>query len=301
MEPHPTKDSEGIPSPVYTRWQPEECALEQGAETKEIDRAACEPFVGVDRFRNWEWSWRIPIDANLVQEASHKIQVCFVGWSHSRVLIEQARVEGWKAHWVPVKYPFEVNLALIQEHYCDIAVLGLGQWAFSSRIEDVTLDVYNNWIHDMLTNLTAPGNKTIRHNTTTRMESEDLPTHRLQKLIFRSLHDNPLGERKLRCPSVDYRNPVTMSAANRILLEQVRAYQVKADPESNGPRTNVVVEYLDTNRIVAPMWDAGEDWNHIGPTVSKIELLYILAFALDLLPKAPRIPEEGFHNQERFA
>ena len=105
-------------------------------------------------------------------------------------------------------------------------------------------------------------------------------------IVARSIHYNPLNERiSAHCPPKDWRSPPVLDGFNDIIRHACRDIsQLQQQVQQQRQRKRVVrLRFVNTNFIVAPLWDASTDWGHVYFQASHVEALYLIAISLGLL------------------
>jgi hypothetical protein len=73
---------------------------------------------------------------------------------------------------------------------------------------------------------------------------------------------NPLGDAISSCPATDWRYPPVIDGYNSIIKSLCEKHELT---------------YLDTNDIIGPMWDSGNDFCHLSEKVGMAEAFYMLS------------------------
>lgn len=249
------------PEPILTPFQPKGCNSRKFKEKRgpycnslSIDRQ--------NRFREYRYVWNsdrkeLNQPGRLVdlQETS-KRTVCFMGWSHTRVLMKSCgqlkpNTPDVECKWYKEKFPESVTNATatalkLETMSCTHVVVGLFQWPFSFQHPGKTV-TFEEWKENMrrLVNL-------LTENTSC-------------KILLRSAHSNGLGERYNKCPPSDVRTPINAGIATRILKEIAHEFD------------NNTVTVLDTSFLLDPVWDSATDWCHYSGEMATNEFKYILS------------------------
>jgi hypothetical protein len=71
-----------------------------------------------------------------------------------------------------------------------------------------------------------------------------------------------LGDVYSSCPPRDWRYPPVIEGYNSIIKSLCEKYELP---------------FLDTNDIIGPMWDSGDDWCHLNKKVGMAEAFYMLS------------------------
>eukprot|EP00586_Coscinodiscus_wailesii_P008164 CAMPEP_0172524768 /NCGR_PEP_ID=MMETSP1066-20121228/294364_1 /TAXON_ID=671091 /ORGANISM="Coscinodiscus wailesii, Strain CCMP2513" /LENGTH=120 /DNA_ID=CAMNT_0013307919 /DNA_START=1159 /DNA_END=1521 /DNA_ORIENTATION=- len=82
----------------------------------------------------------------------------------------------------------------------------------------------------------------------------------------RSMHYNPLGDEKMRCPHEDGRTPPHVDSYNLIAKQMFKSRGIK---------------WFDTRWIDGAVWDSAIDWNHLSPAVEVVQAT-TLAYTLKI-------------------
>jgi hypothetical protein len=185
--------------------------------------------------------------------STHRINICFVGDSHSRELALSAKehVHTTTDHH-RVTFTMVVNLLpsffhtdLFHEHKCSIAVLSFGQWPLSEfALAPFTLSNFTREMGRVMSDIAAYH---VSGGVT--------------RTFLRTENYNGLAARIARCPTSDYRSPPAFDAMNAAVRRLSGQY---GQP------------FIDLHTIIGPMWDAAQDFSHPNPPVLCAELDVIL-------------------------
>jgi len=87
---------------------------------------------------------------------------------------------------------------------------------------------------------------------------------------LRSIHLNPLGDLRFKCPAEDYRHPSVLEVYNEIIRNLTELEEFKN------------ISFIDTDFIIGPMWDSSPDFCHFPPEgeIARAEALHILETVL---------------------
>ena len=202
--------------------------------------------TNLDRFDpyRFEWSNGVMNDPTKFQQrdTNDQLNLCVVGFSHSRMLREQFRAilpRGIKTKWHKIHFPSELTIELgkeVMKSNCIFAIIGVGQWAGS---KGVTFPDY--------------------------YKQMDSGVHILESLginvVLRKIHYNPLGDAISHCPPGDNRSPVVIDGYNEILRNLARKHNVS---------------FIDTGDMMDSMWDAAPDYCHYTKLEARMEAFYIV-------------------------
>ncbi|KAL7519099.1 hypothetical protein ACHAWX_003896 [Stephanocyclus meneghinianus] len=249
------------PQVWYTRYQPHGC---EGCvvPTNSTHRYS---FIWADR----KWIQKLSSFRNDTQNPTlQSNKVCFLGASHSRVLVESMhRLHfGHLFVWIWGNWPEEVNTGTFEVayevHNCTKFVVQLGQWPASWVVPSHTDGPYSFGKYRSIIS------KLVNNQEIYNIGRGDI------KLFFRSFHHNPLGYRINDCAPrpLDWRSPTVVDAYDYLVKEIVEEFQ---NMSGSSPGLQGRVQYLDTKFITYPLWDAAEDWCHLNPEVQDVEALYI--------------------------
>ena len=152
----------------------------------------------------------------------------------------------------------------VENHSCNSLVIGIGQWpAGWPEGRPQLFNEYKGNMENMLQHLIK-----LKHNIE---QNNSGHSEKTLNLYLRSMHYNALGMRWTACPPTEWRNPFVVDGYNLI------AKQLSS--ESKG-----IVEFIDTNFIIGPMWDSPDDWCHFRNEAGQQDALFLLARVLQ--PKA---------------
>lgn len=182
----------------------------------------------------------------MVPHRHEKINVCFVGASHSIELRLHAEKLNLKfvSYSVPYsRFPDQFSVEMLSFYECSYAIIGYGQWPGGLAEAPYNAQRYETEMSRLLKEIVAS-------NTTT-------------KVFVRSVNYNALGARYTACPPLDHRSPVVIDLYNAILKNVTSFHNVP---------------YIDTNHIMGPLWDSALDWSHPRGRVYTAEVEWILHF-----------------------
>jgi hypothetical protein len=250
--------SQALPEPIMTPIQPNWC---NKYNMKEL---FCRIYASdrKQRFQEYRYIWdsdweklNQPVPIGYLQETGNKLNVCFLGDSHSRTLTEYckdleqvAQSSNIECNHFSRSFPEEVNnfsASRLKRWQCTHVVVGLFQWPFSheARRRGKTIS-FEKFRADM-----TQAVKTLLQKTNS-------------KILLWSAHPNGLGTRFTTCPPVDVRTPINAAIATEILREI-------ADNQN--------ITFLDTSFLIDAVWDSAPDWNHYEGEVATMEAKYILS------------------------
>lgn len=279
---------------MHTRFQPRGC-MRVGDPTHEDfahPPAHCSEPTSLDRFEpyatfeynlqeegrsKWVHLYPSTVDSNTKEllQANQHTKICLVGASHSRTLkasmvqyhnITMAR-NNIEIEWINVKHPYNVNnktIATLIVAKCDKIILGVGQWPASFSGNNPTLfQAYKIQFRNMLSRLQF-------------FLGEDVA------IFARTIHYNPLSAMiSGYCPPKDWRSPPVIDGYNSIIRQA--CHDVSAESSTSTGKRLPSIQFVDTNFIVAPFWDASVDWGHVCQKASHVEAWYLLAISLGLI------------------
>jgi hypothetical protein len=239
------------PSPLLTRYQPQNC---KGVN---ISESRCTEPATLDRFNPYRFVWKDK-KASLLQEVQEETNLCLVGLSHSRELkvhmenwLQKLNISNIHLKYLEKKYPTDISAGFVRgkivNQNCSKIILGLGQWAVGRKPRGYRPPTLFPAYQQQMTRL-------IQHFQGAKAN-----------LYLRSIHYNPLGDTKTVCPPRDWRSPATIDMYNDIIRGLCSEYDVP---------------FIDTQSIMGPVWDSAEDWCHYRGLSGSVEALYILNFVL---------------------
>ena len=231
-------DESTVPVPMKTRYQGQNC--------RGSTEPRCMNSTDLDRFDHYrfEWSNGVMNDPTKFQQrdTNDQLNLCVVGFSHSRKLMEQFRAilpRGIKTTWHKIHFPAELTMELGKEvlkSNCTFAIVGVGQWAGS---KGVTFPDYYKQLDSGVQILESLG----------------------INVVLRKIHYNPLGDAISHCPPGDNRSPVVIDGYNEILRNLARKHNVS---------------FIDTGDMMDSMWDAAPDYCHYTKLEARMEAFYIV-------------------------
>jgi hypothetical protein len=176
-----------------------------------------------------------------------RVNICFVGDSHSRELFYVAQRRFGRSRlvtytFVATTFPLLFSADQLQRNMCSVAVMCFGQWPLSQFAESpVTIDA-------------------IRSEFQAAFVEAKKATARV---FFRSENYNGLGAHIRLCPHQDHRTPPAFDALNNAVRELCS--------ETKGR-----VPFIDLSAVIGPMWDAAVDFCHPDAPVLHAEVEVIL-------------------------
>lgn len=248
----------GLPvEPIFTRFQPEQC---RGEENELKPR--CKAATDLARFSpyNFEWnnSTHSKLDKNYLLKRNKKMIVCFMGFSHSGIIIRQTiglfrEIDMLKYNdylevaWCKARYPADITSnftrSCFSEWSCTHLVVAVGQWPAGRN------------------GTSFPEYKEDMQSAIMTIEKEIADAHQPVDFFLRSIHYNPIGDAIGACPPADFRLPSVIDGYNMVIKELSDEHGIK---------------YLDTDFIMGAMWDSAKDWCHYDNEAGSNDALYIL-------------------------
>jgi hypothetical protein len=247
-----------------------QCKVNTGSKFCNGDLADTAPY---DVYRwvdgpTWRAEAQSVFDKYTVQNAAYEVQsggkhvinVCFVGDSHSRMMIDYQFL---MPKFIQFTYVFSIfpvvfNTSLLETHRCSVAVISHGLWT-------LTRSPY------------------VHMKACFQREQEGLVSRLLQwrkpggpRLYFRSENHNGLLADTVQCGGVDLRSPPGFDMVNRVKEEVCRNHQL---------------EFINMDHIIYPMWDGAFDFNHPSGNVfvAEIDLILHRVFTDVLRHKEPLV------------
>jgi hypothetical protein len=96
---------------------------------------------------------------------------------------------------------------------------------------------------------------------------DDIHNNSNMTIILRNIHYHSLGFTILSCPPEDLRLPYLIDVYNEKLAELAETHPAFKKEQNM---------FIDTNAVVAAVWDTWEDWNHVTLKVGGPEARYML-------------------------
>ena len=253
--------------PLYTRFQPPGCFHNREPRCNP-------PITSVQPFDEYELTRSLNQESSILEPKSN-LTVCLLGSSHARKMYDylseyktnntqtsQNGQSNLKIVYHDVRMPFQVtgqmSQQLIHTKGCKAFVISVGQWASGKRFRihkgrgPMTFSQYYDEIKGMLTRL-----------------HDALPSS--FPIFVRSINYNPLGSMIGDCVPTDWRSPIVIDGYNSAMQHVVE--------EMNVPS----IQYIDTNFLVGPVWDAASDWCHLDERVAVSHGLFVLGRVLDTI------------------
>ena len=263
--------------PMRTRTQGKHCPRNTTRPNRQLmgpaNTASPQACVTRDQYLHYYFQWSDLIPPIQPQPQRETTRMCVLGDSHARKLVASMQrigitpealnitvVPAVKARWAEVVTEM-VKRNMIQNQQCKKVLIGVGQWDASwARGIPTSLGQYYRRVREMLW---------ILH--------DELPTH--IEIFIQSVHYGPIGNAAGSCPPVDWRSPTVIDGYNFAIQKALREL---AGSQQQSNRTSPIT-FIDTNFIVAPMWDSADDWCHLDPQVSDVEAHYIAAVVMGVI------------------
>lgn len=283
-----TTDSATIGSdmnPLYTRYQLPGCFRKNTPE--------CTTFItSAEPFQDYTFQWMHQIqkstfsndndnaeqikdtqqsDADFLLHPvlpSTPTNICVLGSSHARKLVDYLnmanitnnpndRYPNITVQYHDRRMPFQVKSAPAG---CDRLVISVGQWPPGKKFRvnrdgPFTVARFFNEYHQMAQRLLRDHD----HNPNT------VP------VLFRSINYNPIGAMIGACPPTDWRSPAVIDGYNAAIQHVVMTMAQSTDKH---------VQFIDTDFLVGPMWDAASDWCHLDERIGLLQGLHVMQQAL---------------------
>eukprot|EP00977_Amphora_coffeiformis_P016380 scaffold5075_cov174-Amphora_coffeaeformis.AAC.2 len=274
--------SSNTPQPLYMRFQPGGCP-------KGSQDPYCNPLsAALGPFREYSWQWtkqkhcmgpfsvlfmdNIDDDAATLSpplpQLKKMVKVCVIGSSHARGLFNTLRGFGWNSSVTNLTLSYtdkRIPRQVKGWQGCHAMVISVGQWPAGKHFP-ITKD--SPYKFSRLYNEYKSMVQRIQRSVSTRVP-----------ILLRSINYNPLGNIISACPPSDWRNPAVIDGYNAIIRQVVQEMNVS----NNNTHS---VQFVDTNSVIGPVWDAAGDWCHPDPWVRKPHSIYILARALDAVTRS---------------
>eukprot|EP00586_Coscinodiscus_wailesii_P008834 CAMPEP_0172521948 /NCGR_PEP_ID=MMETSP1066-20121228/292861_1 /TAXON_ID=671091 /ORGANISM="Coscinodiscus wailesii, Strain CCMP2513" /LENGTH=409 /DNA_ID=CAMNT_0013304911 /DNA_START=203 /DNA_END=1428 /DNA_ORIENTATION=+ len=254
-----------VHEPLYTRWQPQNCRLKAEKYTER-----CMIHGTLDRYDNYEFhtysklmdrykrydtsSAKMKVWHNVLGGGATKhyhcirynsnnpstapmCDVCVTGKSHSQRMMRMMDVNvGIAVSGKGVDYPDQIteSTAELLVKRCQTVLVGFGQ---HSLADHYTTEQFEGQLRTLLNRL------------------KDHP-----RVVGRSVHYNPHGDDKMKCPPNDNRNVAYVDEYNKVYKNVFKEYGR---------------DWIDTRWIEGGLWDAGYDWNHLHYKVELVHAWYI--------------------------
>lgn len=258
-------DTTLLPDPLFTRIQPHGCY-----RIRAHNKQFCERLTSLARFSQYEFRFNDVAAEALSTDRLHRAagRICLFGSSHSRYLasflsaiINKHMMASVTVEHLLAKTPNVMTLEYIKTtllEKCSKVVIDMGHWQAGWPWGRPTLfPAYEEEMSQLAQNI-----------HTMRMMNATTGTD----FYIWSQHLGPIGYTVGACPPTDWRSPPVMQTYNGILRSLCSMYDLP---------------YIDTDFIIAPLWDAADDWCHfngeIGSKASIQEAYYILGKLFDLI------------------
>ncbi|KAL3768079.1 hypothetical protein ACHAWO_011283 [Cyclotella atomus] len=240
--------------PLHTRYQPQGC---RHPKTHMTNR--CRIPTNTARFDPYQFQFYNPFNLTQELESKEATVLCYVGASHSgvlmqfsRIILKRMEIQSNNITVLQKDYRYVANLtedAMVDvKESCDKAVIGIGQWDASRYGGDPTSFVeFRRLLREAMRVFVMP-----------------LLDARVD-VYFRNMHYQPLGDLITACPPSDWRNPNTVDMYNDITSELCREFGLR---------------FIDSTDITGIMWDRQDDWGHFKDVSGHTEALYLLHHVL---------------------
>jgi hypothetical protein len=263
--------------PLFTRYQLATCYRKDTPE-------CLPPITSVEPFREYyfqfgEQTTSAPTSSGAV-ESSSNIIICIVGSSHARNMaqslteaINATQIMNVAIQYHDFRMPFQVTTnavrSMISGNGCQRLIISVGQWPAGKRFR-----------------VNADGPWTIArfHGEYRQMARRLYDAFPTLPTIYRSINYNPLGGLIGACPPTDWRSPALIDGYNaaigHVIEELHNGTAINNSSGGGGKGSANVVQFVDTNFLVGPMWDAASDWCHLDPPLALLQGVYIVQKAL---------------------
>jgi len=263
-------------NPLFTRYQLAKCYRNVTPECTMPATTSVEPFL----VYSFQYSNKtLPLHVGNV-ELSSNVTICIAGSSHARKMFEYltAAVNDFQDimnvvfQYHDVRMPHQVTVkfvrSMIKTSRCQRLIVSVGQWPAGKHFRvnadsPWTIDRFYNEYSHMVQRLYSA--------------FPTLPT------IYRSINYNPLGALIGSCPPTDWRSPTTIdgyNAAIRHAIENLQQININNTAGNVSSNVRSVVQFVDTDFLVGPLWDAASDWCHLDQPIGLLQGLYIVQQAL---------------------
>ena len=268
--------------PLFTRYQLATCYRKVTPEFLP-PIASVEPFLEY-YFESSEQATTSSTSTGTV-ESSSNIIICIVGSSHARNMAQRLTeaVDVTQRMNVAIQYhdfrmPYQVTSkavrSMISDNRCQRLIKSVGQWAAGKRFK-----VNNN----------GPYTLARFYGKYRQMAWHLYDAFPTLPTVYRSINYNPLGGLIGACPPMDWRLPTMIDGYNAAIQHVVKELHDETAMNSSSSSggggkgsANHVVQFVDTNFLVDPMWDAASDWCHLDPPLALLQGVYIIQKVLIL-------------------
>lgn len=248
------------------------------------------------------------LEAALLLDNVEDVNICFLGFSHSRKLVEAgrriglyhrlipimpqnpstpSRLQNVTVHWIPAHYPGELTSTRISSVWkgrdCHKFVVAAGQWSASFQGGSPTL--VDDYYREMRTvwqnfNIAAADRLSSSQNVPVPHDSQHIakPTVYARNIHYNSLSYSIGGS----CPPEDWRSPLVIDTYNHVIERTCKEFQQGHDANGTAPNS-INVRYLDTTFLTDAVWDSNPDWAHHASGISELEVQYIVANVLGMV------------------
>ena len=265
--------------PLFTRYQLASCYRKETPD-------CLPPITSVDPFREYYFESSEQATSSSTStgtaESSSNIIICVVGSSHARNMAQRLTeaVDVTQRMNVAIQYhdfrmPYQVTSnavrSMISDNGCQRLIISVGQWAAGKRFK---------------VNGDGPYTLARFHDEYRQMARRLYDAFPTLPTVYRSINYNPLGGLIGACPPTDWRSPAVIdgyNAAIRHVVEELHNHTAMNNTISGGGGkggANHVVQFVDTDFLVGPMWDAASDWCHLDTPLVLLQGVYIVQKAL---------------------
>ncbi len=101
--------------------------------------------------------------------------------------------------------------------------------------------------------------------------------------IYRSINYNPLGGLIGACPPTDWRSPAVIDGYNSVVQHVIEELHIDTAMKisiGHDKGSSSVVQFVDTDFLVGPIWDAASDWCHLDQPLALLQGVYIVEKAM---------------------
>jgi hypothetical protein len=264
-------------NPLFTRYQLAKCYRNVTPECTMPATTLVEPFL----VYSFQYSNKtLPLHVGNVELTSNAVTICIAGSSHARKMFEYLTaavndtldIMNVVFQYHDVRMPHQVTVefvrSMIKKSRCQRLIVSVGQWPAGKHFR---VNADSPWTIDRF------------YNEYSHMAQRLYSAFPTLPTIYRSINYNPLGALIGSCPPTDWRSPTTIdgyNAAIRHAIEDLQQSNINNTASNASSNVRSVVQFVDTDFLVGPLWDAASDWCHLDQPIGLLQGFYIVQQAL---------------------
>ena len=263
--------------PLFTRYQLPTCYRKNTSE-------CLPPITSVEPFTEYNFQFserRKPSSffTGAVESSTNITTICIIGSSHARKMVESLTqaVDVIQRMNVAIQYhdlrmPFQVTTnavrSMISGNGCERLIISVGQWPAGKHFR---------------VNADSPWTFARFYDEYRAMVWRLYDAFPTMPTIYRSINYNPLGGLIGACPPTDWRSPAVIDGYNSVIQHVIEELHIDTAMKisiGHDKGSSSVVQFVDTDFLVGPVWDAASDWCHLDQPLALLQGVYIVEKAM---------------------